>query len=175
MELFWSDNFNENWIYLSDEMILNNMTNDTKKDALTNFYKRILFTSFTINIDYKEIKKDDELIKKYDNIFGSSKNANQKNKAKMTTKKYYAITGETYKELLILSANKKGKEARKYYLKIEKLAMFYHMYISELHKHLSQQKDKQLKIQENKVMHLNDFVEAAKELTTDEIFYIKTT
>jgi phage anti-repressor protein len=175
MELFWSDNFNENWIYLSDEMILNNMTNETKKNALSNFYTQVLFINFTINVDYKEIKKDDELIKKYDNIFDSLKNGNQKNKAKMVRKKYYAITGETYKELLILSANKKGKEARKYYLKIEKLAMFYHMYISELHKHLSQEKDKQLKIQENKVMHLNDFVEAVKELKTDEIFYIATT
>jgi hypothetical protein len=73
IELFWSDNFNENWIYLSDEMILNNMTNETKKDALTNFYKRTLFTNFIIDVDYKEIKKDDELIKKYETIFGSSK------------------------------------------------------------------------------------------------------
>ena len=174
MELFWSDNFNENWIYLSYEMILNNITNDTKKNALSNFYTQVLFTNFTINVDYKEIKKDDELIKKYETIFAAPSLVNQKNKAKMTTKKYYAITGETYKELLILSANKKGKEARKYYLKIEKLAMFYHMYISELHKHLSQEKDKQLKKQENKVMHLNDFLEAAKELKKDEIFYIAT-
>jgi phage anti-repressor protein len=170
MELFWSDNFNENWIYLSDEMILNNMTNESGRMALTNFYSRVLFTNFTINVDYKEIKKDDELIKKYEKFY-SSENMNRKTSNR---KKYYAITGETYKELLILSSNKKGKEARKYYLKIEKLAMFYHMYISELHKHLSKEKDKQLKIQENKVMHLNDFLEAAKELKKDEIFYIAT-
>jgi phage anti-repressor protein len=170
MELFWSDNFNENWIYLSDEMILNNMTNETGRMALTHFYTQVLFTNFTINVDYKEIKKDDELIKKYEKLYSHW----LVNRKTSNRKKYYAITGETYKELLILSANKKGKEARKYYIKIEKLAMFYHMYISELHKHLSQEKDKQLKKQENKVMHLNDFLEAAKELKKDEIFYIAT-
>jgi len=171
IELFWSDSFNENWIYLSDEMILNNMTNETGRMALTHFYTQVLFINFIINVDYKEIKKDDELIKKYEKFYSPL----VVNRKTSNRKKYYAITGETYKELLILSSNKKGKEARKYYLKIEKLAMFYHMYISELHKHLSKEKDKQLKIQENKVMHLNDFVEAAKELTKDEIFYIATT
>ena len=176
MEVFWSDNFNENWIYLSDEMILNNMTNETKKNALSNFYTQVLFINFTINVDYKEIKKDDELIKKYDNIFGSLKNVNQKNKAKMTTKKYYAITGETYKELLILSANKKGKEARKYYLKIEKLAMFYHMYISELHKYLSKQKDKELHDEKEKGIRMHkihiELLSYKKQLSKEESIYI---
>jgi len=100
MELFWSDSFNENWIYLSDEMILNNMTNDTKKNALSNFYKRTLFPNFTIDDDYKEIKKDDELIKKY----------KYKAKIKANTKKYFAVTKKTYKELIKLGKFKKSKK-----------------------------------------------------------------
>ena len=110
MELFWSDNFNENWIYLSDEMILTNMTNETKKNALSNFYTQVLFTNFTIDVDYKEIKKDDDLIKKYNEVFDSLNLINQKNKVKMTTKKYYAVTGETYKELLKIGSFRKTKQ-----------------------------------------------------------------
>ena len=171
MELFWSDNFNENWIYLSDEMILTNMTNETKRDALRHFYERVLFTDFTIDINYKEIKKDDDLIKKYDKFY-SPKMANRNTSNR---KKYYAVTGETYKELLIKSANKKGKEARQYYIKIEKLAMFYQKYTTELYKYIANEQSKQLKQQENKMLNLTEFVEVAQELKTDEIFYIATT
>ena len=175
LKIFWSDNFNENWIYLSDEMILTNMTNETKKNALTHFYERVLFTNFTIDVDYKEIKMNNELIKKYNEVSGSPNLENQKNKVKMTTKKYYAVTGETYKELLIKSANKKGKEARQYYIKIEKLAMFYQKYTTELYKYIANEQSKQLKHQENKMLNLTEFVEVAQELKTDEIFYIATT
>ena len=88
------------WIYLSDEIILNNMTNDTKKNALSNFYKRTLFTNFTINVDYKEIKKDDELINKN----------KYKIKIKANTKKYFAVTKKTYKKLIKLGKFKKSKK-----------------------------------------------------------------
>ena len=47
-------------------------------------------------------------------------------------KKYYAVTGETYKDLLIKSANKKGKLCRQYYLKVEELSIFLKEYMYQL-------------------------------------------
>ena len=110
LKIFWSDNFNEHWIYLSDEMILNYMTNETGRMSLTNFYKQVLFTDFTIDVNYKEIKKDDDLIKKYDEVFSSLNLINQKNKVTSNRKKYYAVTGETYKELLKIGSFRKTKQ-----------------------------------------------------------------
>ena len=42
MTLFWSDDFDKNWIYLSDDMILNSMTNETGRMYLTHFYNQVL-------------------------------------------------------------------------------------------------------------------------------------
>ena len=92
IKMFWEPAFNQGWLYLSDEIILEQMTNEKGRMALTDFYNRVLLAEDYIeNIDYKKIKKDDELIKKYEE-FGSANLLNQKNKSKQTTKKYYAIT-----------------------------------------------------------------------------------
>jgi phage anti-repressor protein len=168
MTLFWSDDFDKNWIYLSDDMILNSMTNETGRMYLTHFYNQVLFTDFIVDIDYKEIKKDDNLIKKYEEVYS----LNLVNRKSSNRKKYYAITGEIYKELLIKSANKKGKDARQYYLKIEKLAIVYHKYIIELYKYIANEKDKSLAILHDYNIEL---VEFKKLLEKNEIIYIVAT
>ena len=43
ISLYWNPVFNGSWIYLSDEMILEYLTNETKKNAISHFYERILF------------------------------------------------------------------------------------------------------------------------------------
>ena len=70
MEL--SDKYTEliidGWIYLNDEIILEQMTNETNKDSIPHFYKRVLRTNNYIEeVDYKKISKDDELVKIYEN------------------------------------------------------------------------------------------------------------
>ena len=61
-----SDQIKIKWIYLSDELILGNLTNETKKDAIRHFHNRILLKGdFQEGIDYKEIKKDDGLVINY--------------------------------------------------------------------------------------------------------------
>jgi hypothetical protein len=83
------------------------------------------------------------------------------------SKKYYAVSGETYKDLLQKSANKKGKETRQYYRRVEQLAIFMkdYIYISVLHKHLLEiklsEKDKVIEnkdkvIEDNKVIIENN-------------------
>ena len=88
-------NFNSSWIYLNDEIILTQLTHEKGKNALCNFYKQVLLKYYKENDNYKQINKDDELVKNY-----VKSNVENKNKAKQTTKKYYAITRETYKDML---------------------------------------------------------------------------
>ena len=98
-------NFNSSWIYLNDEIILTQLTHEKGKDALQNFYNRVLLKYYKENDNYKQINKDDELVKNY-----VKSNVENKNKAKQTTKKYYAITRETYKDILSRSTYTKKEK-----------------------------------------------------------------
>jgi len=89
-------NFNSSWIYLNDEIILSQLTNEKGKDALTHFYKRVLLKYYKENDNYKQINKDDELVKNY-----VQSNIENKTKVGQGLKKYYAITRETYKDMLL--------------------------------------------------------------------------
>ena len=138
IELFWEPAFNGSWIYLNDEIILSQLTNEKGKNSLYNFYTRVLLTEdYKENVDYKQINKDDELIKEYkQNVSFGSKES--KDKSKQGAKHYYAITGDTYKDLLQRSANKKGKTTRQYYRKIEQLSIMMKDYLVALNLHLIQ-------------------------------------
>ena len=141
---YFQDN---SWIYLNDEIILGELTNEKSKDSLIHFYTRVLLTEdYTIDIDYKKIDKNDELVKNYENLV-SPKKANRKTSNR---KLYYAVTGETYKDLLQKSANKKGKATRQYYRKVEQLAIFMKDYIVALHTHAmkKQLEDAEIKLEE---------------------------
>ena len=172
LKMFWDPVFNDGWLYLSKIIITDIM--GYKK--VSDFYNTILRMDYIKNIDYKEINKDSELIKLNIEIpnailksLGKSKHTGGK------AQKYYAITGETYKKMLMKCRTKKGDSICNYYIKIEKLAMFYQKYTTELYKYIANEQSKQLKQQENKMLNLTEFVEVAQELKTDEIFYIATT
>ena len=98
-------NFNSSWIYLNDEIILTQLTDEKGKDALTHFYKRILLKYYKENHNYKQINKDDELVKNY-----VKSNVENKTKVGQGLKKYYAITGETYKDMLSRRTYKKKEK-----------------------------------------------------------------
>jgi hypothetical protein len=54
IKLFWEPAFNQGCIYLSDEIILGQMTNETGKDAIRHFYIRVLLSDDYIEeVDYK--------------------------------------------------------------------------------------------------------------------------
>ena len=90
------------WIYLSDEIILGELTNDIGRNALTNFYNQCLTKNYKKVIDYKRINKNDELVTR----FLSKTN---KNKVKQTTKLYYAVTKEAYGKILNEGKIRKAK------------------------------------------------------------------
>ena len=87
------------WIYLSDEIILGELTNDIGIYTLKNFYKVVLF-KYKINIDYKKIDKNDELV---------TQRPGKTNKITSNRKLYYAVTKEIYDKLLIEGKIRKSK------------------------------------------------------------------
>ena len=90
------------WIYLSDEIILGELTNDKGRNSLKNFYDQCLTKKYKINIEYKKIDKNDELV-----IQCPIKT--NKNIIKQTTKLYYAVTKEIYDKLLAEGKIRKAK------------------------------------------------------------------
>lgn len=73
LTMFWAPAFNSGWIYLSDEIILDQMTNEIGKDDLVHFYKRVLLNGdYVKNADYKNIGETHELIQKSANKKGKA-------------------------------------------------------------------------------------------------------
>jgi len=149
IQVFWQYTFNRSWIYLSDEMILEYLTNDSSKYAIRDFYKRILLSNYIEGIDYIEVSKDNEVVK----FWWANSLTNNSNRRVANNKKYYLVTGETYKHLLLQSNTEKGKQTRIYYLKVENLAITMKDYIFEL---MNFQYQQQLKLQENEMKKLHD-------------------
>ncbi len=129
VKVFWQNTFNDSWLYLSDNIILSSLTNASSKYAIKDFYKgHLLSKSYEIGVDYIEVSFEHELVQKYYTnqslekskweIF-PTKNSREK---PSINKKFYIVTGSTYKMLLMASKTEKGDQIRKYYVKVEKLA-----------------------------------------------------
>ena len=58
LKLFWNPCFNSTWIYLSDEIILNFLTNSKTEDAVNNFIRKVLITNNEKEIDYLQVDKN---------------------------------------------------------------------------------------------------------------------
>lgn len=117
LKMFWESTFNKSYIYLSDEIILDMLTDETGKNAVDHFIKRKLL-KYEHGVDYIEIDNNDVLVQEYIKIV-SPDLGNRKYNAK----KYFKVTGECLKSLLMESRASKGKEIRKYYIKIENAAI----------------------------------------------------
>ncbi len=101
-QIFWDSAFNSSWIYLSDDAIINWMGYEINKDTISNFNRRMV-SSYTKDVVYKEVEKTHPLVKKY---FESHSllitNGNRK--------KYYIVTGHTFKKMLMKANTAKGNE-----------------------------------------------------------------
>ena len=162
---FWDSTFYNNYILLSDEIILEQLTDEKGKNALYHFYKQILLKCdsdgnpyYKINDDYICITKDHDLVQLYNNS-GSLNLGNQKSAIKQTTKQYYAVTGDTYSDLLQRSNTTNGASARDYYRKVDRLAKFMKNYIIALHEHIMQRhndEQKQMLIEQKQIIAEKD-------------------
>ena len=66
LNIFWKPCFNNSWIYLSDDIILEYLTNETSIYAIKNFNERILTKHpYQEGVNYQQVSADNELIKFY--------------------------------------------------------------------------------------------------------------
>ena len=123
MKLFWNPTFNGSLLYLSDEIISEYLSDSRPRD----YIRLQLMPNFKEDIDFFEIDETNELVKLHREAIGIEK-MDQKFGNR---KKYYCVTGSTLKELLMTSRSKKGSEVRKYFIKMESLAILMKNFIIE--------------------------------------------
>ncbi len=131
---FWDAAFNRSHIYLSDKIVKKYLVTSTKKDAVGDFIRRKLVVQYELGVDYIELKRTDPLVVEY---------AAKENVRFGSTKRFYAVTGETYKSMLMSSNTPRGRQARKYFIKVENLARAMMQYIlQQEQKHAEELKKK---------------------------------
>jgi phage anti-repressor protein len=175
IDKFWQNAFNDQWMYLSKEMVINDFGYIDKKYMMRDFYKRVLLSNFTVNEDYNEVNKE-----YITNLMGKIAHQNTIPLQGGINKKYYMISGECYKNLLMLVKTDKGKQIRKYYIKIENLSKKTYNIIALIqHKlndikinNLNKDFEEKLKFEKDKNIKLSRFVDRYHELQKNEIIYI---
>jgi phage anti-repressor protein len=194
IDKFWDPIFNKTWIYLSKEIVCEDFGYVESKDTMKDFHNRYLCKYFEFDIDYKNALKTDQscsadLPSELTPVHGGQ------------NKKRFVITGETYKQLLMLVNTDKGKQVRRYYIKVEQLCIKTYKIISIMKDKLYQEqlslslqqlsiKDKELSIKDKeldiikkeheeklnlekqRVIDLKKKLAASNKITRDEIIYI---
>jgi len=176
LKLLWLPVYSNSWIYLSDEIILEQLTNETGSTAIPHFIKRMLIecNDYVENIHYKIIKKDNELVVTYVNLYLP----NLASRKISNNKKYYAITGDTYEDLLMKSNTTNGRSSRLLYRKVVKLAGVMKDYISAMHLYLSKKQidDMTAKVENMRIINerVQNHINNTKSLDKTSTFYIAT-
>jgi hypothetical protein len=135
LDILWLPAYSDGWIYLSDDIIRSQMTDDTGIYAIKNFITRSLVSNadYHDNVHYKCIKRNDPLVVAFINSDWSDLTSRNLS----NNKKYYAVTGDTYEDLLMRSSSSKGRRCRLLYRKVVKLAMYMRDYISAMYQYIS--------------------------------------
>jgi len=142
METFWEPCFNKSWIYLPREMIERWFCKDDKSiSAVKNFYNRILFKKYEKDYDYKELEALNSMITKYKFCWSNMTSKKKLEKRGGSNAKYYAVTGECFKMICM----ERNRDIRRYYIKIEKLAVFMKDYVQGISSYqiIQSQKEKE--------------------------------
>ncbi len=128
LEMFWEPTFNGSWIYLSDELIRDYLTNEKdasgnlKKDAVRNFYDRKLIPIYDKDVDYREVSVNHELVQNYIHLSNLTSIEFKHNK------RFFIVSGECFKQLILSSTVKNSRETRKFLVKIETLFAEYNAF-----------------------------------------------
>ncbi len=170
-KMFWEPSFNSGWLYVSRDMLVQWFGySENDKALMTKFIKK-LEDQFEVNVDYKIIDGNDDLVKFYEQSFALLFERAKKDARGGANRKHYAVTGETFKSLFMMASTQKGKVVRKYYLKTEGLAVLMNTYLLEFQK-------KELTIQLDKYKlsssTLQNYVNNVKQRLKKEIIYIAT-
>lgn len=186
MDIYWDTAFNKGWLYVSPDMV-ENMFGYKAHSNMMNKFTTKLKNNFTENSEYMVLDPTNEMVIKFYSPVRENKDARGG-----SSKIHYAITGETFKCLTLMSGTITGMQTRKYYLKVEQLCMTTISAISscikivsdrerEINKKALDDATKKLELSAanseatNKRMEkLQKFVSAARKLKKEEIFYIAT-
>lgn len=170
-KIFWQPDMNNSWFYVGKEMVIDWFGSASGKDTMQRFYTNLI-KNYEEYEDYKEVDKNDDLVKK----FYSQKPENEKlgNRAK-----YYIITGECLKGLLMSANTVKGKEIRRYFIKVEKLSQLMIKVFKEKDilkfKNEIEEKERQLQTAESKNLKLTTKIKDITVLKINGFIYISTT
>jgi hypothetical protein len=173
LKIFWEPAFNKSWIVLNRDMIKTWFCkNDTSKHAVTNFYNRVLF-KYDKNIDYKEVTTS-QICGDCDAFWYSQMTTKIKDNRGGHNANYYQVTGECFKMISM----ERNKDIRRYYLKVEELAMFMKDYINAMHKYISDKaiSDMSAKVESMRIVseRMQSFIDNTKVLEKKSTFYIAT-
>ncbi len=153
IDMFWDQVFNSSWIYLSEEIVVGWMGYKKSKNTMNNFYIEMK-DKYREGIDYKEVDKNNELVAKFYSCL--NKNENDSENKGGNRKKYYIITGNTLKKMLMRTGTKKGDSICDYFIKVESLASMTHQAIF---KYLQTKKDKVIQEKDEELNRINVFVD----------------
>lgn len=109
IELFSDPVFNKSWIYVSEEIVVEQLGYSKSKDTMHVFNTKLI-KEFEKNIDYKEVDSEHELVQ------AKLKNKTTKNDRRGgSNKKHYIITGKTYATIALsrINCNKQNSIEKK--------------------------------------------------------------
>jgi hypothetical protein len=146
LDVFWAPAFDDGWIYLTNEIILSQLTAQSNKNSISRFYKKMILM-YSEGSEYIQLNANHPLVKhstfdvdRYTrSLQHSTFDVDRYNRSLQPKKLYYAVTGDVYKDLLIQANTAVGKVCRTYYRKTEKLCKMMFRYTQALHDFLSQQ------------------------------------
>ena len=115
-KVFWKTINHNTWIYLSRDIIMDDMGYKKVGD----FYRDTLRRHYQENIDYKEVDSENEIVKENekDEVTKSS-NRGGKNK------KYYLVTGKILKRMFLQCRTSNGISLCNYYIDLEQILISY--------------------------------------------------
>jgi phage anti-repressor protein len=172
-KIFWETTFNKSWLLVNKEMVIDWCGYTDGKNAVNNFIVRKLIEVYEENIDYKEVTSDHELVNLCQLYMGSKDSRGGHNQ------KYFIITGETLKCVLMSAQTEQGKIVRKYFIKVENLALLF----GEIVKlKLLREKDdeiedleKDLEVAQNKSLKITNKIINIQKFQKDSYIYFATT
>lgn len=111
---------NKSWTYITKELVIGWLGHNDKDSIVSNFYRKHMI-KYEINIDYKEVDKDHELIKKYYLETG---------KRFPNNAKFYIISGKTLITMVMKSKKLNSLRIMEHFYYIYDLVFKYHEYQS---------------------------------------------
>jgi hypothetical protein len=122
----WALIYTDEWRYLSDELILNHLTEERGADTIQRFIDRELIAKFIYERDYVQVTRDGKTINQegiptaYADINFRLPNLASGNVANKD--RHFVVSPGCIKQLLLSSSTARGSETMSHFVKLEKLA-----------------------------------------------------